>query len=482
MAHPACVCLQPLEQKLSDEKHSSNESPDASSDLMVTVEERAQAVGWQTHWRTVPSTIPSGEQQRYLLIEIPNGRDVRTVSFTSRRAEQLAGIPFEQFRIIGNYHAISNPTESYIEASIRPANRFPGRSLELINIPGVELVSRQTLSAHEYGDEPSEALEPVNGSSAESQKVKWGDRWRLKISDPSKSWFAEFSEASPAGAVLISDVARRTTTRQTLPTTFKLFGVSAATHDEALRVLEEISGAVFFELDLRYGVSYEISRYTAPRPLRTWHHTRVEQPPLIPRFHYPAEALSLYNYGRSASGMPLLQYLAFYQVLEFFFPQHFKRHQLLRLRQELIDPRFDVTNDGHVARILSLASAGSGRGGASERDQLKATIGGCTDENTLRDFINEDADRLEALGDKKRIKNVPVIDMGQRAASILDQTAERIYSLRCRIVHTKGDGGENTADFLLPSSQEATSLSIDVELIQFIAQKAIIASGSPLGI
>ena len=40
----------------------------------------------------------------------------------------------------------------------------------------------------------------------------------------------------------------------------------------------------------------------------------------------------------------------------------------------------------------------------SERDQLKATISGCTDDGTLRDFINEDAARLEVLSDKGALR------------------------------------------------------------------------------
>lgn len=446
------------------------QSASATSDDLSKVAERAQAARWDVEWKTGP------KGDRRLYIAMPNGRDKRPFAVSSELAERLLDIRFEGFRALGNYQAINDPQESYIEAYIRPAARFPGR-YSFLDIPGVEIIRTQERLALEYDDDAADEISETAANIRVHFNARRGDRWRLLIGDSAKSWRVEFSESSAVGACLISDIARRYGSDMLSPT-LKIFGISAATHDESLLLLEDIAGAVLFELELRYGVLYELSRYVPRGPLRSRRLQRVEQPPLLPRFRYPSEALSLYNYGRSASGMPLLQYLAFYQVLEFFFPQHFRRHQLLRLRQELTDPRFNVTDDGHLARVLSIASPG-GRGIASERDQLKATISGCTDDRTLRDFINEDAARLEVLSDKKRVKNVPVIDM--RGPSILDQAAERIYSLRCRIVHAKGDGGDVIADFLLPGSQEAVSLGVDVELVQFLAEKAIIASGSPLG-
>lgn len=442
---------------------------------VVTVANRTKAAKWDIEWQSSRDGAPR------LIVGVPNGRDKRRLAVGVRRAEQLLDVRFEDFRVLGDYLAINNPVQSYVEALIRPSMRFAVSSTILSNVPGVEVINDSNSLDAEDSDEALDSGGEVSTSVGRTSRIplRRGDKWRLSINDAAKSWRIEFSEASPSIIALINDIALRHNLDR-LPATLKIYGFEEAHYDDALRRFEDICGAVFFELDLRYGVLYELSRVTSRRPPMSYRPQRIEQPPLLPRFRYPPEALSLYHYGRSASSMPLLQFLAFYQVLEFFFPQYFRRHLLQRVRQEIMDPRFDMANDSHVANIISLASS-SGRGNSSEREQLKATINACVDESTLRSFLEDDPDRMKFLGDKKKIKGIPALDSTSRSAPLLDQTSERIYAVRCRIVHTKSDSSSDTvSDLMLPSGPEAAALSADVELVQFLAQKAIIASGSAL--
>lgn len=62
---------------------------------------------------------------------------------------------------------------------------------------------------------------------------------------------------------------------------------------------------------------------------------------------------------------------------------------------------------------------------------------------------------------------------------ICSDAAELIYDIRCKIVHTKQDGaGEER--LLLPLSPEADLLQRNIDLIQFLAQKAIVAASTPI--
>ncbi|HEX5205861.1 MAG TPA: hypothetical protein VFW27_38525, partial [Actinoplanes sp.] len=74
-------------------------------------------------------------------------------------------------------------------------------------------------------------------------------------------------------------------------------------------------------------------------------------------------------------------------------------------------------------------------------DQLKATLRHCVDEQSLRDFIGAEEDRLIFFTGKQAIKGVKNLTLENRQHSIVDQVADRVYSLRCRIVHAKEDGG-----------------------------------------
>lgn len=58
--------------------------------------------------------------------------------------------------------------------------------------------------------------------------------------------------------------------------------------------------------------------------------------------------------------------------------------------------------------------------------------------------------------------------------------AERIYDIRCKIVHTKdvAESRDQTGNLLLPFSKEAEGLTFDIELIQYVARQVLIASST----
>ena len=441
---------------------------------ILDVAERAQKAGWDVQWT---KTTPDAERPS-LYISIPNGREERKQSIRLPRAERLLKVPFEQYRLLGGYAAINNSHENYIEAHVRVSGRSYPR-LGLDDLPGVEIIGDAATYPSVAVD--SDAVEEIAGPDTERQRaLRAGAPWRLRVEDARHPWSIEFSEASDAFLALsvyprfIEGGFRRR------PITLKIRGINAPRHEEALQRLTDIGGAILFDLDLCYGTQLELSRYPGGSALVRFQEPEpIERPPTFPRLRYPLEALSLYWYGRSASGMPLLQFLAYYQVLEYFFPMYFRQQLLRRLRQELTDPRFNVTDDAQLARLLGMMTS-SGRGGfGSERDQLKATIYGCIDEATLRSFLTEDAERLRVLGDKKAIKSVPVVVDDGHHGTLIDQVTERIYGIRCRVVHAKADGGDTAVDLLLPSSPEADTLNVDVSILQFLAQKAIVAGGTP---
>jgi hypothetical protein len=124
--------------------------------------------------------------------------------------------------------------------------------------------------------------------------------------------------------------------------TLKIENARVGNHDQALQLLETVANSVFFELDLRYNVAlslYKIPPYirlrrTQPdgqRPTSARPVSEISSEiPHVPRNSYPAKPLALYWYARSAVNMPLLQYLASYQVLEYHFPIYYERETLDR--------------------------------------------------------------------------------------------------------------------------------------------------------
>ncbi|MFI1994878.1 hypothetical protein [Actinoplanes sp. NPDC020271] len=69
------------------------------------------------------------------------------------------------------------------------------------------------------------------------------------------------------------------------------------------------------------------------------------------------------------------------------------------------------------------------------------------------------------------------INPGDSHTSLVHQIADRIYSLRCRIVHSKDSHADTEP--LHPFGPEAKRLRHDLHLIRFVAQHVLIAASKP---
>ena len=197
-----------------------------------------------------------------------------------------------------------------------------------------------------------------------------------------------------------------------------------------------------------------------------------------PKTQFDAAPLSLYWYARSAAGMPLLQFLAFYQVIEFYFPIYSKSEAQRRLKAILKDPTFRGGRDADVARLLSAIQISRSGGFGDERSQLRATLAECCDSDGLRRFIEEDKERRDFFLTKCKSLPYHKIPLSNLSADVRGDVADRIYDIRCKIVHTKSDSRDGDVELLLPFSAEAEQLAYDIELAQYLAQQILIAGSS----
>lgn len=112
-----------------------------------------------------------------------------------------------------------------------------------------------------------------------------------------------------------------------------------------------------------------------------------------------------------------------------------------------------------------------------ERKQLAATLKHCVDATALRDFLNETDDRRRYYQEEFKKISDKKIALSEDAP-IVEQTAERIYDIRCKVVHTKNLEGGEAGEPILPFTKEEDLLAADVELINFLARRVLVASGT----
>lgn len=393
-------------------------------------------------------------------ILVPNGRGTRPVVVFEGQADSISEVPFENIKFLGDYQAVhfQKSTENVIEAGLKSAS--PAGSA----LSGLAQITRRS---------PARG---VGGSGSDLGRRGRRFRDRIRATEPLVVSDGEFTiEISPPSMNYLHGPNLLLYYQPDY--TLKLFGESIPpTHDDALGFFENLACSYLLDLDIRYGVSFELSRVEGERPYR--HLEPTQEPPEFPRNRYHLQAMALYRYGRSASRFPLLEFLAYYQVVEFFFPVFTHERSIRMLRQAINHPKFDSKDDAALAKLVGLLHP-SGRNALSEREQLRATILACIDSTTIEEFILGLGERKDHFCNKKQdLPGLNRIVLGSDQRDVREQLAERIYDIRCRIVHTKQNSADSGVDLLLPSSPEARSLWHEIELLRLLAQHVLIACAS----
>lgn len=377
--------------------------------------------------------------QDVVSIEIRNGPTNRTVYVSTLEAvDSLLQSPLNEIVFLETYSAICCYREGWIEAAVRSLSPLPARGLVRRMLFGPSSAS-------------SEACEVVAQGTAGRRLLLTERRGILYWLD--------------YGA----------------PLYLRIEGLNIAQHDATVQILEDLSNSLFLQIDLRFDTPLVLGRDRGSRLRRTRQQSRSAEDNQIafPRFLYQKNPSLLYWYARSATSMPLLQFLAFYQCIEFFFPQYTKKETIERIRNVLKHPTFDCEKDNDVNTVLNVTIEGHRGPFAEERKQLRVTLQQCVEAADLRDFYGADELRKSFYQHDFKTTSKVRVDLSENS-DVVNQTAERIYDLRCKVVHTKNLDAGTGDEMLLPFSKESESLAYDVELVQFLARKVLVASSVSL--
>lgn len=404
--------------------------------------------------------VEGGEAQTVegLVVQIPEEREFKSiVLLDTKELSLLDNTEFEKYRFLKGYEAIWSEDLRVVECEIQAEGLLRVDSLLFKRLGSA-------LSGGAPNDQPPTLTLPSPHPEVEITIGK---------SSPDFTFFSSFERASffsPAGRLI---------ERLTL----RIKGVKVHTHADALRTLNSIGASILFQIDLvtNVPVHFAIDR-NLTRELRAGRGRTLSKGITLtpPKYQYDEEAISLYWYARTAQSMPLLQYLAFYQVIEFYFPVYSYADAQHRIRNFLKDPTFDANNDGDISQILNVIRvSGKGKSFGDERAQLRATIISCVDNASLWGYFNADEDRKRFFDVQQKSKSLAKqkISFSNPENDLRNEVASRIYELRCRIVHTKD---ENEYELILPFSPELAYLKYDLLLIEYIAKLVLVASGRPL--
>jgi hypothetical protein len=409
--------------------------PSEISDLLDEVKERLDKTGIKYEDN---SSIDGDTHDVELIISFPQGSETRDLYlFDQDDLESFSEIEFEAFILIKGFSAIANLKSGEIEAVITAPNdaRTSTRRRVLLKRLGLIEVDNSILT------------KTLHSTDLDDPTIKIG---------PASKMIKILTQMP--GSIGLS---------LTINCNAEL------THNSALELLERTANSLLFSIDLEHSLHLSLLR----RPLSRQRNLPPTSTGEIeyPKYEYDKSPMALYWYARGAEGMPLLQYLAFYQVIEYYYPAYFNSELGRRIRTIIKNPAFRVDRDLDVAKIVA-ALGEKGQFGSSEREQLRATVKECLSSADVEEFLDANPDRPAFFTSKPKGTSSFLINPQNRQMDLPTQVAERVYDIRCKIVHTKGDHSDGEIEILLPNSAEAAKLGHDIDLVRFVAQKVLISS------
>jgi hypothetical protein len=418
------------------------------SEETAAVIKRAEEAGLETDAREIQH---EDGIITYYSIVFDGGREKRRISVSSQEnANRLLSIKFEHFSFLGDYEAIVDLNRGEIEAAILSREPF-----------SMSMLERRLGFARVSGSDEED------GNDEEVE-------FALRAERPD-GVSVEISKCTEELAVL----ATRPRTRPPLSLKISLGGKRK--YASALKALETISNSLFFQLDMERGVALALRKtFRRHRPVRSRGSNADETTNIqFPVFEYDEAPISLYWYAKSARGMPLLQFLAYYQVVEYYFPNFAKLEAVRGARKILKHPNFRVDRESDLTKLVATIS-GSGRVGTSEREQMKVTVLEVLSLDDVKQFFDDNKEISELLGKKRKGITDKTINIVRKDHDHRPDIAELLYDIRCRIVHTKNGFEEPQSEMILPFSAAEEDMWAYTELMQFVAQNALVRSSSVL--
>ncbi len=227
-----------------------------------------------------------------------------------------------------------------------------------------------------------------------------------------------------------------------------------------------------FDLDVVHGADVSLAHYLERKPAPQASRPEGERL-TFPALSYDAQSQALYWYAASAAQFPLLQFLAYYQILEFYF-RSFTRESVARKIQILMrNPRFNSGNSKYIGQVIDL-SGPAHLGVKGEKEQLESTIRGCVTPERLREILQMPSIENGVCGKSQKIAKLRPINIAAGEDDLFKTIANRIYDIRCRIVHTKESSESNELELLLPTDDEVKHLGPEIALVKCLAQEAVI--------
>ena len=188
----------------------------------------------------------------------------------------------------------------------------------------------------------------------------------------------------------------------------------------------------------------------------------------------------IYYYQQALSGSnPVLEYLSFYQIFEYFYGIVFREDLIMDVKNKITNPGFSPKDKKSIDELIELVKEGN----FEEKKALILVLEKYIDGKKLRNkLIEYDKDYYNYLiKDKVKFADADRIQEKSKKKDtfIVNTTlADRIYKIRNALIHSK----EGNEAIYVPFTSDEEILMKELPLIQFIAEQVIINSSEDMNL
>lgn len=266
------------------------------------------------------------------------------------------------------------------------------------------------------------------------------------------------------------------------PTTIKVFNLKQSTIDKSVEISNNVINSCLFALSSIRGIPMLIITEWESRDRNR--EKEFEFGEKLTGGNLPIKTLkfdnNLFHYYQMAvtSDMPSLKFLAFYQIIEYFFIQVADEELYNKLTRRINDIRFK-TNSTHLDKLIQ--DVENHKRDTDETEMLKLVLKKYVDEDEIIEFIKEYEIFLgkgnEIYTKKRTIFGEEVAANTLQKNHVLGIISKTIKLIRNGLVHSS-DRYQRNERYVPFSKEHNEMLKKDIPLIKFLAEKVMIATAN----
>lgn len=266
----------------------------------------------------------------------------------------------------------------------------------------------------------------------------------------------------------------------------KIFGISCVNIDYQTNIsnslIIKLTRSYLFNISYNYDITLELLSEEDTRGLDRNHRRLSGQ--LFPLKEYNAELLNYYKQAQT-SEMPVLQYLAYYHIIEFFYLSISEQNMYEQIKQQVASPMFSANNEESLKLLYQtfkkISKTQKEEDVWDERNALLLCLKKfVSDLSLLKAAINSiqtNALNYYKENDVSFADEAKAINWSLQDNDIYTLIRNRIYSVRNAIVHSKD--GEKSRYKPFKHDKE---LNKEIPLIRAVAEFVIIYSAKDIKI